>query len=151
MYAEQFLKTCTKCGEKKETKEFSARKDRPCGYESRCKKCKSLKSVEYHRRNRDKVVEKMKLRARKKYLKDPTKQKLYSRVTKKRYLKHKPPYQDLKGLLEFYSKCPFGYQVDHIIPLKGKDISGLHVVKNLQYLTPKENGKKHNKYDVTKN
>lgn len=37
------------------------------------------------------------------------------------------------------------YEVDHIIPIKGKDIMGLHVLWNLRIITKEENKKKFNK------
>lgn len=58
-----------------------------------------------------------------------------------------PKWVDLKQIKEFYYACPEGYQVDHIIPLKGKYVCGLHVVWNLQYLKKSDNCSKRNYHE----
>jgi hypothetical protein len=58
-----------------------------------------------------------------------------------------PLWSEKEAIRQFYIDCPKGMSVDHIIPLQGKLVSGLHVLSNLQYLTPAENSKKRNKFD----
>jgi hypothetical protein len=59
-----------------------------------------------------------------------------------------PPWADLAKIKDFYLACPNGMVVDHIIPLRGELVSGLHVHNNLQYLTPAANASKGNKFEV---
>jgi 5-methylcytosine-specific restriction endonuclease McrA len=63
-------------------------------------------------------------------------------------LKRIPRWADLQKIKEFYKNCPPGLTVDHIIPLCGKEVSGLHVHTNLQYLTLRENSRKSNKWSL---
>ena len=57
-----------------------------------------------------------------------------------------PKWADIEAIRQFYMNKPQGYEVDHIIPLNGKMVSGLHVLENLQYLTIAENRSKNNKF-----
>lgn len=53
--------------------------------------------------------------------------------------------EQLQEIRVIYDNCPEGSHVDHIVPLKGKEVCGLHVPWNLQYLTASQNFKKNNK------
>lgn len=57
-----------------------------------------------------------------------------------------PKWANKEAIVTFYKNCPKGYHVDHIIPLNGKNVSGLHTLENLQYLSATENLRKGNKF-----
>lgn len=59
-----------------------------------------------------------------------------------------PPWADLDAIKTIYILASSqGNHVDHIIPLNGKLVSGLHVETNLQILEPKPNLQKSNKFN----
>ena len=64
-----------------------------------------------------------------------------------RKTKQMPKWADKDKIKKFYLNRPEGYEVDHIIPLNGEFVSGLHVENNLQYLTPTANKIKTNKFN----
>lgn len=57
-----------------------------------------------------------------------------------------PVWQDRGELRRFYAECPEDLQVDHVIPLRGEMVCGLHVIGNLQYLSGPANMRKSNKF-----
>ena len=57
-----------------------------------------------------------------------------------------PIWANREAIQRFYEMRPEGMQVDHVIPLHGKLVSGLHVETNLQYLPGVENNRKGNRY-----
>lgn len=71
--------------------------------------------------------------------------KNYMYARKDRVKQATPSWVDLKEIERIYRECPEGYHVDHIEPIKGKNVSGLHVPWNLQYLPAIENLRKSNK------
>jgi hypothetical protein len=73
---------------------------------------------------------------------------MLSQVTKKHIVQRTPAWSETSLIIELYAECPEGYHVDHIIPLRGDLVSGLHVLSNLQYLKASDNMKKNNKYTI---
>lgn len=61
-----------------------------------------------------------------------------------------PAWADLSAITKFYRACPKGSHVDHIIPLRGERVSGLHVLPNLQYLTARANMSKGARYTTVR-
>lgn len=74
-----------------------------------------------------------------------------NRIRKIRLTESALGYVWAKEVAQMYINRPDGYVVDHIIPLQGDNVCGLHVPWNLQYLTGDDNLHKLNKCDGTYN
>lgn len=57
-----------------------------------------------------------------------------------------PPWANIDAIKNIYANRPEGHHVDHIIPIKHKQVCGLHVETNLQYLPAIENIRKQNRF-----
>lgn len=101
----------------------------------------------FKRRQRYKRSKEKELLIAKEYRKN-NRSKLTAYVAKRRAIKlnQTPKWADLKAIEQFYNNCPKGYHVDHIIPLQGKNVRGLHTLENLQYLPAIENMSKGNRF-----
>jgi hypothetical protein len=66
---------------------------------------------------------------------------------KRRVRSQMPIWADKEKIFLIYKEAQNqGKTVDHIVPLKGENVCGLHVDYNLQLLDRKENSRKRNKY-----
>ena len=132
----------------------------------------SIKMKEYQLANREKISEYQKEYDKVYYELNREKianyQKLYQQLNKPkvnarnakrkaRKLEATPNWltkEELAQIVEFYEiaqafKLYTGkeYHVDHIVPLQGENVCGLHVPWNLQVITAEENLRKSNKYE----
>ncbi len=102
------------------------------------------KIKDYKQKNKDRLIKAV----REWTVKNQKKRNAQQAYRKALQLKATPKWADIGKIREIYQNCPSGYHVDHIIPLRGKNICGLHIETNLQYLPAQENLKKSNKFEV---
>lgn len=153
------LKRCSKCGQILNLNNFSINSKEPDGLRAHCKDC----CKEEWKAHYDNHKEEMLQRAREYYASNKQERKEYNKAYYyantdlyvehriKRQLREKDAianWANLEEINKIYSKCPEGYHVDHIIPLQGKSVCGLHTENNLQYLSPEDNLRKSNSFDI---
>lgn len=78
---------------------------------------------------------------------NPAKANAKTARRKTQKLQQMPIWADEAKIAQVYAKAQeLGLSVDHIVPLRGKTVSGLHVHYNLQLLPHNENSAKGNKW-----
>ena len=147
-------KICTKCKQEKESILFKKDKERIDGLSSWCKLCNSkatclkVDRIRANKNNRNyKKTKKGKI-ANSNYKKRYP-YKIFANTRKRQINKLKaiPLWADLNGINDIYQEARYqGLHVDHIIPLQGRNVCGLHWEWNLQLLTPFENCSKGNRH-----
>lgn len=132
--------------------------------ERNCRKCECLECKAVQSKQWDKSNPELVSRRRKSYRVKHSKtikqrqQKYYSdnrsafvqraRDREIAKLQRTPSWANKEAIEFFYKYRPHGCHVDHVIPLQGKLVSGLHVETNLQWLPAKANLSKGNKFDM---
>jgi hypothetical protein len=106
-----------------------------------CKYCRHLYNTSSERRSKNRLAQQEFYHNNKEYYRQ---KKAKYRAIK---IKACPIWADLEAIKHFYYSCPEGHHVDHIVPLQGKYVCGLHVPWNLQYLPAKENCSKSNYHE----
>ena len=171
------MKHCKPCGTDKNTAEFNKDKYSGDGFQSRCKACQKAYKVKnklrvqannkaYKADNRSKI----RIQNREWQQANPDKRDSYaknwqqanldrvnaisakSRIAKKQ---GHALWADHDAISAFYTEAQrltkltgVSHHVDHIIPLQGENVSGLHVETNLQVIPYHENLSKSNKYEI---
>ena len=73
----------------------------------------------------------------------------YQNSRRRRERDAQPVWADVEAIRAVYEEAQrTGMHVDHVLPLKGRNVSGLHVAANLQLLPPSVNRRKSNKVEV---
>lgn len=136
------LKKCQTCKNILEQEEFFLASNRGDKLQPSCKNCQKSLNLKYYHSNKEYFSQKSKEWREN----NPQAVNRSSARYRARKLQAIPSWADLEKIDLIYRNCPEGYHVDHVIPLKGELVCGLHVENNLQYLLASENLSKKNKY-----
>ena len=158
------MKVCSKCNIAKDINCFSKDKSRSDGLSYICKDCRKeiynknreiilFNKKEYYLNNRDDKIKKACVHGKIWRKNNPDKVNFYNSTKRQRRLQRNktkdPRIKAVYSLAKRLTDClQAEFQVDHIIPMQGKLVSGLHIFENLQVISAKENYKKNNSYMV---
>ena len=126
---------------------------RPCtqghigeGYTSsgRCVTCTCADAVHWQKNNREESNQRIYLSISRNYPKYAALWAIHNRRRKGVARQATPDWLDRSLLAPIYQNAPKGYDVDHGVPLKGKDVCGLNVPWNLEAVPASANRAKNN-------
>ena len=149
------MKACTRCGETKFYGQFSKRAAKADGYRSQCKACDAdMRTKEqWTQWNRNAGHCSMEERRAKPKIPKSVRTARRRAKLKKAYNKAWLTEFDLFAINEIYELSKRRseitgviHHVDHVLPLQGKGVTGLHVPWNLQVITAAENYRKNRFY-----
>jgi len=160
-------KNCKTCLIEKPVSEFYKQSTRGSyGVRGSCKICDNVKKKQYRASLGEKLIERKKLEYQKNKQTRLTQKRIYRQENKgkinalvamrKKVIRQRTPKwltaDDRWIIRETYELAAlrtkmfgFSWHVDHVIPLQGKSVSGLHVPENLKVIPGVENIKKKNK------
>jgi hypothetical protein len=154
------VKLCTKCGVEKLRSDFWKHARCADGLQSHCKSCCRAAMSKWGAANRArhnarsakwKTANPDSVRAIAARWADANRGRVIARHAKRRAakLQRTPAWVDQAAIAAIYAQAEeAGMHVDHVIPLQGRLVSGLHVHNNLQLLTKSENSSKRNHFEV---
>lgn len=160
------MKTCTICRETKPFDGFFKRARAPSGHESMCKVCRKQKNAAWFSANKDRHHEMTRKwyaenkdyhlkKTKERYLTDPAAALAKYYLRDERTKLATPSWADRSAIASMYRKARsitkqtgIRHEVDHVIPLRGKSVSGLHVHSNMQVIPATENRRKLNSFSI---
>ena len=161
-------KICINCGKNKQLFDFSKQADKKDGLKSWCKACTKIYAAEHYAKNKNKYIKKAiqwtenNKEKRKKVAASWKKRNRAAATADTAHYRATKDQRTPNWLSEFdliKIKCLYQvaamytresgqpWHVDHIVPLRGKQVSGLHVPWNLQVIPGEDNVRKGNRFE----
>ena len=140
------MKTCSACGQTLPLSSFPVRKASRDGLGYSCRDCKNAQNKNHYDNNKEDHYARNRrvLAARK--ARDPAWANAWNVWKKMKEAKRVAPWAKFSDTVRFYreareltTRTGIRHEVDHIIPLRSKIVTGLHCVENLQVLTAAAN------------
>ncbi len=167
------MKTCSRCKVEKDTSFFGKHASNKDGFQFQCRECRKLTCyLSYKRTSKEQIEKRNKNTQRwrnrnKEYVSQYAKEYAAANLPKRLVLQKKRECSKMKRTPAWLTEadnthisCLYSlaamrtkhsgekWHVDHVIPLQGKKVSGLHVPSNLRVVTATHNLRKNNSYEI---